>query len=249
MPRYKTVRTPLTAQTPDVPPQSRNRLLAALPPDEFRRLRPALTVTSLEQHKLLEDGDEAAARVLFPWSGVCSLTVQMTDGRMVEVGTIGNEGIVGMSVYFGGRLPETKTVVQVPGDGADGMRAGTFVAEMDRGGALFKLVRRYSQALIALMTQSVACNALHDVDQRCARWLLMTHDRVGGDTLLLTQEYLAAMLGVRRPSVTVVAKKLQHAGLIDYRRGRIIITNRQGLADLTCECYAVVRAHFDRLLP
>jgi CRP-like cAMP-binding protein len=249
MSRRKTVNPPPVAPAPKAPAQSRNRLLAALPPDEYRRLQPALTVTSLEQHKLLEHGEELAGRVLFPWSGVCSLTAQMQDGRMVEVGTIGNEGVVGMSVYFGGRLPETKTVVQVPGDGADVMRAGTFAAEMDRGGPLFKLVRRYSQALIALMTQSVACNALHDVDQRCARWLLMTHDRVGGDTLLLTQEYLAAMLGVRRSSVTVVAKKLQRNGLIEYRRGRIMIKDREGLASLSCECYGVVRAHFDRLLP
>ena len=161
---------------------------------------------------------------------------------MVEVGTIGNEGLVGMAAYFGGRLPNTKTMVQVPGEGADVMRVRTFVGEMEKEGPLYQVVRRYSQALLALMSQSVACNALHEINQRCARWLLMTHDRVGGDTLLLTQESLATMLGVRRSSVTVVAKALQHKGLIKYSRGRIVrFVDRAGLLRLTCECYSVTR--------
>lgn len=230
-------------------PQNKNRLLAALPPDEYRRLKASLTATTLEHHKLLEDAGEPVSHVYFPWGGVCSLTATMLDGRMVEVGTIGNEGVVGMAAYFGGGLPTTKTIVQVPGEGADVMRVRTFVAEMAKEGALYRLVRRYSQVLIALMAQSVACNALHDVNQRCARWLLMTHDRVGGDTLLLTQEYLATMLGVRRPSVTIVANALQHDGLIKYSRGRIVILDRPGLLKLTCECYSVTRAELERLVP
>jgi CRP-like cAMP-binding protein len=227
----------------------RNRLLQALPPDEYERVRPLLTETSLERGKRLESPGVAATHVYFPWSGVCSLTATMRDGRMVEVGTIGNEGLVGMSGYFGGQYPELLTLVQVPGGGAHVMRKGIFLAEMDREGALYHLVRRYSQALLALMMQSVACNALHDIDQRCARWLLMTHDRVGGDVLELTQEYLATMLGVRRPSVTDVAKRLQRARLIDYRRGRITIVDRRGLERRSCECYGTVRAHFERLTP
>jgi hypothetical protein len=171
------------------------------------------------------------------------MTVAMSDGRTVEVGTIGNEGLVGISAYFGGRLPNIKTVVQVPSEGADVMRVRNFVVEMEKEGALYRLVRGYSQTLLALMSQSAACNALHDVNQRCARWLLMTHDRVGGDTLLLTHEYLAAMLGVRRSSVTVVAKALQDAGLIKYKRGRIVILDRPGLMNLTCECYSITRAN------
>jgi CRP-like cAMP-binding protein len=226
-----------------------NRLLAALPPEESRRLRPSLSAITLEQHKILEAVGTPATHVVFPWSGVCSLTATMKDGRMVEVGTIGNEGVVGMAAYFGGQLPEATTVVQVPGAGADALPIGTFIEEMERAGALYQLVRRYSQALIGLMVQSVACNALHDVHQRCARWLLMTHDRVGADTVLLTQEYLAAMLGVRRSSVSTVAKDLQRRGLIEYRRGRVVVTDRRGLVKLACECYGVVRAHFDRLLP
>lgn len=230
-------------------PQNQNRLLAALPPDEYRRLKPALTATTLEHHKLLEAGDEPITHVYFPWGGVCSLTATMSDGRTVEVGTIGNEGLVGMAAYFGGRLPNTMTLVQVPGEGAHVMRVRAFVAEMEREGALYDVVRRYSQALLVLMAQSVACNALHDINQRCARWLLMTYDRVGGDTLLLTQEYLAAMLGVRRSSVTDVAKALQHQGLIKYSRGRIVVLDRPGLLKLTCECYLLTRAELDRRVP
>jgi CRP-like cAMP-binding protein len=229
--------------------EERNRLLNALPPDEYERVRAQLTETTLELHKCLEEPGTTASYVYFPWSGVCSLTATMRDGRMVEVGTIGNEGVVGMSGYFGGQLPDVMTVVQVPGSGAHVMRRGVFLAEMDRAGALYHLVRRYSQALLALMTQSVACNALHDIDQRCARWLLMTHDRVDGDVLELTQEYLATMLGVRRPSVTDVARRLQRAKLIDYRRGRIRILDRGGLEAQSCECYATVRRHFERLVP
>ena len=224
-------------------------MLAALPPEDYRRLKPSLTTTTLEHHKLLEDGSEPITHVYFPWGGVCSLTTTMSDGRMVEVGTIGNEGLVGMAAYFGGRLPHTKTLVQVPGEGADVMRVRAFVAEMEKEGALYQMVRRYSQALLALMAQSVACNALHDINQRCARWLLMTHDRVGDATLLLTQEYLATMLGVRRSSVTGVAKALQAKGLIKYSRGRIVILNRAGLLKLSCECYAVAREALERRVP
>ena len=226
----------------------RNRLLAALPPDELTRLLPHLTETTLEHHKILESPETPPTHVYFPWSGVCSLTTLMQDGRIVEVGTIGNEGMVGMSVYFGGLLPEALTVVQVPGAGAHVMRAGLFAAEMVRAGPLHALVRRYSQALIGLIMQSAACNGLHEVDRRCARWLLMANDRAG-DVIELTQEYLASMLGVRRSSVTAVAKQLQRDGLIKYSRGTITILDRPGLERLACECYAVVRAHFDRMVP
>lgn len=227
---------------------TRNRLLAALPADEAARIAPNLTETTLEQHRTLETPDEASTHVYFPWGGVCSLTTVMRDGRTVEVGTIGNEGLVGMTVYFGDLLPAALTVVQVGGPGAHAMRAGAFRAEMARQGQLYHLVRRYSQALLGLIMQSAACNGLHAVDQRCARWLLMAQDRVG-DTINLTQEYLASMLGVRRPSVTEVARQLQSRDLIRYARGRITVLNRPGLEKLSCECYPVVRANFDRLVP
>jgi CRP-like cAMP-binding protein len=226
---------------------NRNQLLAALPPEEYRRLKPSLTETTLEHHKLLEDGSEPITHVYFPWGGVCSLTATMSDGRMVEVGTIGNEGLVGMAAYFGGRLPNTKTMVQVPGEGADVMRVRTFVAEMEKEGPLYRLVRRYSHALLALMSQSVACNALHDINQRCARWLLMTHDRMDQQDFNLSHEFLAVMLGVQRPTVSIVAGTLQEAGLIRYSHGRISVCDRKGLEAASCECYGIVRAHFDRL--
>jgi len=226
----------------------RNRLLAALPPEEYARLLPHLSETTLEQHKVLERPDTPTSHVYFPWSGVCSLTTTMSDGRMVEVGTIGNEGLVGISVYLGGLLPGVLTVVQVSGAGAHSMRAGTFTAEMMRQGALYGLVQRYSQALVGLIMQSAACNGLHEIDRRCARWLLMASDRAG-TVIDLTQEYLASMLGVRRSSVTEVARRLQQAGLISYSRGRITVRDRAGLERLSCECYRVVRSQFDRLVP
>lgn len=226
----------------------KNRLLAALPPDEFSRLAPLLTDTTLEQHKQLEEAGRLPTHVHFPWSGVCSLTTVMRDGRIVEVGTIGNEGLTGMGAYFGAQIPDVCTVVQVPGDGAYRMRVGAFIAEMEREGALYQLVRRYSQALIALIVQSAACNALHDVDQRCARWLLMTQDRAG-DVIHITQEYLASMLAVRRSSVSEVAGRLQRAKMIQYGRGRVRILSRDKLLGLSCECYGVVRNQFDRLVP
>jgi CRP-like cAMP-binding protein len=229
--------------------EHRNRLLAALPSDEFARLSPYLGSTPLEQGKVLEAPGERALHIYFPWDGVCSLTTTMRDGRSVEVGTIGSEGLVGLSALYGAAFEALETVVQVPGAGATTLRVDRFMAELAAGGALRDAVQQYWQALLTLMTQSVACNALHDVQARCARWLLMTHDRVQGDTFSLTQEYLASMLGVRRPSVTVVARQLQDRGLIRYARGRVTVVDRTSLERAACECYAVVRAHFARLLP
>lgn len=229
--------------------EKRNRLLSSLPADEYARLRCHFSSTTLEQGLVLKPRGERAARIYFPWDGVCSMTAGMRDGRMVEVGTIGNEGLVGLSALFGGGLEQLETVVQVAGTGATVLRLDVVVAELERGGALSDLVQRYAQAVLALVTQSVACNALHDVAARCARWLLMTHDRVEGNTLGLTQEYLASMLGVRRPSVTVVARQLQERGLIRYRRGRVTILDRAGLERAACECYAAVRDCFLRVLP
>jgi CRP-like cAMP-binding protein len=228
-------------------PDSRNRLLAALPADEFERIRPLLHQVPLEQHTRLELPGSLPTQVYFPWSGVCSLTVTMGDGRMTEVATIGNEGLVGMSAYFGSQMPDALTLVQVPGDGAHAMRVGTFVAEMEREGPLYHLVRRYSQALIALMMQSVGCNALHELDQRCARWLLMTDDCVGGADFALTQEFLSYMLVTRRSSVSIAAGRLQRDGLIQYRRGVVRVLDRAGLEAASCECYAITRSSQDQV--
>lgn len=227
-----------------------NRILAALAPEEYARLAPFLShQETLPRGLVLEPRQEPTTFIYFPWSGVCSLTTVTLDGRVVEVGTIGNEGIVGMTAFFGGQLTDLETVVQVAGCGASVMRTGAFVAEMERRGPLYLLTQRYSQALLSFMTRSIACNALHDVHARCARWLLLTHDRVGGDTFGLTQDYLAAMLGVRRSTVTLIARDLQKRGLIRYRRGEVTILRRRGLERSACECYAIVRGYFDRLVP
>lgn len=189
--------------------------------------------------------------VYFPSSGAWSLTKTMEDGDTAEVGTIGNEGMIGCSVFVGDRLSHTEAIVQVAGD-ADPLKmpVAAFMAEMELRGAFFNRVIRYHQAQAIQIQQTTACNALHAAEQRCCRWLLMTRDRVGSDELKLTHEFLAIMLGIRRPTVTIVLGTLEKAGLIaNGHRGAINIANRAGLEDACCECYATVKAHFARLLP
>jgi CRP-like cAMP-binding protein len=171
----------------------------------------------------------------------------MADGRAVEFGTVGNEGMIGLPLFLGADRSPHRAFTQVPGD-ALRMRAEDFREEMGRQGQLAGLLRRYNQALMNQMAYSVACNRLHSVEERMCRWLLMTHDRVGADRFPMTQEFLAQMLGVRRPSVTVVAGVLQKAGLIAYARGWVVILDRAGLEAASCECYRVVRDDFERLL-
>jgi CRP-like cAMP-binding protein len=171
----------------------------------------------------------------------------MSDGLAVEAGTVGNEGMVGLPLYLGAETSPHRAFSQVPGE-ALRMRAGDFTAELARQGPLHAVLKRYNQALINQMAYSVACNRLHSVEERMCRWLLMTQDRVGAEQFPLTQEFLAQMLGVRRPSVTVVAGILQKAGLIVYSRGLITIRDRAGLEAASCECYRVVRDELDRLL-
>ncbi len=224
-----------------------NRLLAALPKGDHARLVPELEQVSLGVKDVLYEADAPITHVYFPLNGVMSLVIEMKDGRTVEVGTVGNEGMVGTPVFLGAEESPTRAFSQVPGD-ALRMRVGAFKAEVSNGGPLQDLVRRYTQAMVNQISQSVACNHLHSVEQRMCRWLLMTHDRVGGGEFPLTQEFLAQMLGVRRPSVSVVAGILQKAGLIQYHRGRMAILDRPGLEAASCECYEVVRKEFDRLL-
>jgi CRP-like cAMP-binding protein len=233
------------------PPSSRNRLLAALPPDEYRRLQPLLTTVPLKFRQSLQKQGEKVSKVYFPGGGVCSVTSVMEDGRMVEVATVGDEGLIGIGAFFGDELPPGEALVQVavPDGQAEVMGVEDFRREMDRHGNLFRLVRRYSLALTALIMQSAACNSLHCAEERCARWLLMTHDRVCGDEFSLTQEFLGVMLGVRRSTVTVIAGGLHKARLIDYSHKQIRIVDREGLEAASCECYRVVRAQFQRLLP
>jgi hypothetical protein len=173
----------------------------------------------------------------------------MDDGSSIEIATIGNEGIVGIPVFLGAQSMGARDLyqVQVPGD-VLAMEASAFLSAAQRE-PLRGLVQRYAQALFTQVTQQVACNGLHSVEERCSRWMLLTHDRVGSNDFPLTQEFLAQMLGVRRASVTLAAGALQRAGFIRYGRGRVTINDREGLENASCECYRIMRTEFDRLLP
>jgi CRP-like cAMP-binding protein len=185
--------------------------------------------------------------VFFPLDSVISVVTTMKDGGTVEVATVGKEGLVGVPVFLGAEAGSNEAFMQIPGDLVR-MPAQAFRDELERVPVLRDTVARYTQALFALVTQSAACNRLHSIEERLARWLLMCRDRTTSDELPLTQEFLADMLGVRRPSVTLAAGIIQKAGLIRYNRGRIAILDRQGLEDAACECYGVVRDEFERLL-
>jgi CRP-like cAMP-binding protein len=185
--------------------------------------------------------------VVFLNGGVASVTTVMRDGTMIEVATIGREGIVGIETLFGGDRAAGETMMQVPDTDGEFLSLGAFRAELDRRGALFECTQRYSQAVVTLMMHSTACMAIHAVQERCCRWLLMTHDRVERDDFHLSQEFLAIMLGSTRPTVSLIAGTLQKAGLITYTHGHMTILDRKGLEAGSCECYATVKGHFDRL--
>ncbi len=229
--------------------RSRNKLLASLPMDDYQRIAPHLRSVPMKFKQVLHRQDEPIQDVYFPSGGACLLVKTLQDGLAAEVATIGAEGAVGASVFFGQRTAECDVLVQVPGPVADAMKAEVFNSEMERRGALFNRVIRYHQALMSQIMQTTACNGLHNAEQRCVRWLLMTHDRAGSDEFGLTHEFLATMLGVRRPTVTLVAASLQARQLVRYRRGAITIVDRAGLEAVSCECYRTVRAIWDRLLP
>jgi CRP-like cAMP-binding protein len=171
----------------------------------------------------------------------------MRSGAAAEVGTIGNEGMTGLALFYGDVTEPSEFIVQVPGSGRI-MPAGVFLDEMARNGALRALINHYAHALLVQVMQSAACNALHTVEERACKWLLMTHDRVDGDEFKLTHEFLGLMLGVRRSSVTLIAHQLQRAGIIRYRRGVVTVLDRQALEETSCECYQVIRTYFDRFL-
>ncbi len=223
-----------------------NRLLDALPEGELERLRPDLEVVELGVKELLVGAGEPIGYVWFPIDGVCSVVATMEDGQVVEVGTVGNEGMVGLPVFLGRESVPLDTFCQVPGR-AVRMRSEVLRTEVGPGDKLHGLLRRFTEATFVFAAQSSACNRLHPVGQRCARWLLHTHDRVGGDEFPLTQEFLAQMLGVRRASVSGVAGDFQGAGLIYYARGTVGVLDRIGLEGRSCGCYRVIREEFDRL--
>src|SRR3984893_5011715 len=225
----------------------KNRLLAALPRDEYGGLLPHLEKVALPLKEILYEANGPIARVFFPLNGVISLVIIMEGGFPLEVGTIGNEGMVGTPVFLGSDSSPTRAISQVPGE-ALRMEAKVFQEAMRRASPLYGLVQRYTQAMINQISQSTVCNRRHSVQKRMCRWLLMSHDRVGADEFQLTQEFLAQMLGVRRPTVTAVAGILQKAGLISYSRGRLTVQDRKGLEAASCECYEVVAKELDRLL-
>jgi CRP-like cAMP-binding protein len=225
----------------------RNRLLAGLPLDEFRRILPRLTTVPLNARTVLLKRGEPIRYVYFPNGGVCSVTTMMKNGMAVEVATVGNEGVLGVSSLFSRNGLPGDCMVQVPNGSAERMTVEAFCREMDLHGALHKAVNRYSHGFLTLMMQSTACMALHHVNERCCRWLLMTHDRIGADEFTLSQEFLAMMLGAARPTVSIVASSLQEAGLISYTHARMRILDRRGLETASCECYETVKTAFDRL--
>jgi CRP-like cAMP-binding protein len=240
------------AKTRNQDGKSPNRLLAALPADEYHRLQPLLKVQPLKFKQILQEPDEKVSAVYFPSGGVCSITHVMEDGRLIEIAVVGNEGMIGMTPFGGDDdLALGETLVQVPvlNLTAQVMSVPAFKREMDARTALYEIIQRWNKAFFAMTMQSAACNGLHTVQERCARWLLQTHDRIGSDEFQLTQEFLAVMLGVRRPSVTLVAGTLQHAGLIKYGHKKITILDRKGLESASCECYRAIKNQFDRILP
>ena len=222
------------------PPAGRpqNLLLAALPAEDYERLVPILDVVPLKLKTVLHKPGDPIRHVYFPGEGgFCSVLTVMQDGEMVEVATIGREGLVGVSAVLDGGRIQSCSMVQAETATCYRMTVDALRRETNRRGALYDLLTRYLQALMGFVMQSTACNAVHSVEQRLARWLLLAHDRVGRDEFRLTQEFMAMMLGAARPTVTIVAGTLQKAGLIRYRYGRVTIVDREGLERASCECY------------
>ena len=234
---------------PSAAQRSANKLLAALPAADYQRLLPLLTRTPQKFKQVLHKNGAKIDTVYFPLGGCCSATNVMQDGRMVEVATIGNEGMVGITVFLGGDTAPGDTFIQVAYGDAMAMPVDVFRKELDGRGAFYDVIGRFAQALQILSMQSVACNTLHSVEERCARWLLITHDRIPTDDLPLTHEFLSYMLGVRRPTVSLVLGTLYKAGVIQNGMKKITVLNRERLEQISCECYGVVKRAFDRILP
>jgi CRP-like cAMP-binding protein len=231
-------------------PQSlqKNQLLAALPAADYQRLLPQLEQVPLKLGWALYEAGGEQAYVYFPISSIVSLLYVMEDGSSAEIAVTGNEGVVGISLFMGGETTPSRAVVQSAGEGYR-LRGSLLKAEFERAGPLQHLLLRYTQALITQMAQTAVCNRHHAVEQQLCRWLLLSLDRLQSNELAMTQELIANMLGVRREGVTEAAGKLQAAGLIEYSRGRITVLDRPKLETQVCECYAVVKREYDRLLP
>jgi CRP-like cAMP-binding protein len=236
----------LTANYPPTP--KHNYLLAALPAADYERLLPHLDLVRLPLGWVVYESGSEQRHVYFPTTGILSLLSVVADGSSAEIAVVGNEGMVGVALFMGGDTTSSRAVVQGAGVGYR-LRSGVLKDEFERGQDLQHLLLRYTQALITQMAQTAVCNQLHSLDQQLCRWLLISLDRLPSNELNMTQDLIANMLGVRREGVTVAAGHLQSAGLIHYSRGKIIVLDRPKLEARACECYAVVKREYDRLLP
>jgi CRP-like cAMP-binding protein len=225
-----------------------NHLLGCLPDAEWQRWSPLLERVQMPLGQVLYESGVTLGYVYFPITAIVSLLYVMENGASAEIAVVGNEGLVGVSLFMGGESTPSRAVVQSAGLGCR-LKAQTMKAEFDRAGPVLHLLLRYTQALLTQMAQTAVCNRHHSLDQQLCRWLLLSLDRLQGDELVMTQELIANMLGVRREGVTEAALKLQKSGLIRYARGHITVLDRKGLEARTCECYAVVKREYDRLLP
>ena len=230
------------------PEPRNNQLLAALPAAEWERWLPQLEWVEMPLGEVLYESGTTLSHVYFPLTAIVSLLYVMENGASAEIAVVGNEGIVGISLFMGGESTPSRAVVQSAGHGFR-LNAQTMKDEFNRAGPVLHLLLRYTQALITQMAQTAVCNRHHSLDQQLCRWLLLSLDRLQGNDLVMTQELIANMLGVRREGVTEAALKLQKVGLISYARGHISVLDRAGLEQRTCECYAVVKKEYDRLLP
>lgn len=230
------------------PDMQQNDLLAALPPEVRARLQPNLELVPMPLGDVLYESGTLLRHVYFPTTCIVSLLYVMEDGASAEIAVVGNEGVIGIALFMGGETTPSRALVQSAGH-ALRLKGQLLKDEFHRSGALQHLLLRYTQALLTQMAQTAVCNRHHSVDQQLCRWLLLSLDRLSSSTLSMTQELIANMLGVRREGVTEAAGELQKAGLIRYSRGRITVLDRPRLEARACECYAVVKKEFDRLLP
>jgi CRP-like cAMP-binding protein len=230
------------------PDPRENWLLAALPDSDLARWLPHLEPVNMPLGKVLYESGGRLGHVYFPTTSIVSLLYVLEDGASAEIAVVGREGIVGISLFMGGDSTPSRAVVQSAGLGFR-LKASLMMLEFNRAGPVLHLMLRYTQALITQMAQTAVCNRHHSLDQQLCRWLLLSLDRLDGNDLVMTQELIANMLGVRREGVTAAASQLQAAGLIEYRRGHITVLDRDGLERRTCECYSVVKKEYDRLLP
>jgi CRP-like cAMP-binding protein len=230
------------------PDPKTNHLLGALPSADLQRWLPQLEAVEMPLGHVLYESGRTLSHVYFPTTAIVSLLYVMENGASAEIAVVGNEGVVGISLFMGGESTPSRAVVQSAGQGLR-LRSNAIKDEFEQAGPVMHLLLRYTQALITQMAQTAVCNRHHSLDQQLCRWLLLSLDRLQGSELVMTQELIANMLGVRREGVTEGALRLQKLGLIRYSRGRITVLDRPALENRTCECYAVVKKEYDRLLP